>query len=56
MKEVDFLEELEHRMTTNSEITFDNKNIIFPLEVYDRFIQSFIDSRIEELKKQQDKN
>ena len=50
MKELEFLEELLHRLTTNSEITFDNNHIIFPLGIYDRFIQEFVESKIKELK------
>ncbi len=49
--ELIFLEELHHRFTTNSEITFDNKCIIIPLEIYDRWIDGFIKSRIKDLKK-----
>ena len=49
MNELEFLEELKHRMVTNSEITFDNKNIIFPLEIYDKWIDNFMTSRMKEI-------
>ncbi|KKN04953.1 hypothetical protein LCGC14_1092210 [marine sediment metagenome] len=49
-KELGNWEELLHRLTTNSEITFDNNHIIFPLGIYDRFIQSFIEHNIKRLK------
>jgi len=46
---------LDLRLTTYSEITFDNKSIIFPIEAYALWIQKFVDFQIKELSKLQEK-